>query len=105
MIAVMLEDMLEEIGCTVAGVAGKPAQAMAILNAELPIDAAILDVNLGGNTSFAIAAALEERGIPFLFSTGYGAFAVDERYRGRPFLQKPFQQEELQDALSGMLLR
>jgi CheY-like chemotaxis protein len=105
MIAAMLVDMLDEIGCKVAGIAAKPAQALAIIGAGQAIDAAILDVNLGGNTSFDIAAALEERRIPFLFSTGYTAVSVQERYRGRPFLQKPFRQEELQRALSGMLPR
>lgn len=103
MIAVMLEDMLEELGCQVAAVAAKPVQALAIIAAEQPIDAAILDVNLDGQNSYEIAAALDERGIPFLFSTGYAAVAVEQRYRDRPFLQKPFRQEDLQKALSGML--
>jgi CheY-like chemotaxis protein len=102
MIAIMLEDMLEELGGKVAGVAGKPGQALALIGAT-PIDAAILDVNLDGQNSYEIAAALEARGIPFLFSTGYAALAVDDRYRGRPFLQKPFRQEELEKALSAML--
>ena len=103
MVAVMLEDMLEEIGCKVAGIAAKPSQALEIIRAEQPIDAAILDLNLNGHNSYEIAAALEARRIPFLFSTGYGAPVVDERYRGRPFLQKPFRQEDLQQALTGML--
>lgn len=105
MIAVMLEDMLGEIGCEIAGIAARSAQALAILGADTAIDAAILDVNLGGKTSFDIAAALDERRIPFLFSTGYEMLSVDARYRGRPFLQKPFRQEDLQQALSGILSR
>jgi CheY-like chemotaxis protein len=102
MIAIMLEDMLDELGYGVAGVAAKTPQALELIDA-VQVDAAILDLNLAGQDSYDIAAALEERGIPFLFSTGYAALAVDERYRGRPFLQKPFRQEELQKALSGML--
>lgn len=102
MIAIMLEDMLDELGYRVAGVAAKTPQALALIDSA-PIDAAILDLNLAGHDSYDIAAALEDRGIPFLFSTGYAALAVEERYRSRPFLQKPFRQEELQKALSKML--
>jgi CheY-like chemotaxis protein len=102
MIAIMLEDMLDELGYGVAGVAAKTPQALELID-SVPIDAAILDLNLAGQDSYDIAAALEERGVPFLFSTGYAALAVEERYRERPFLQKPFRQEELQKALSGML--
>lgn len=102
MIAIMLEDMLDELGYGVAGIAAKTPQALELID-RVPIDAAILDLNLAGQDSYDIAAALEERGVPFLFSTGYAALAVEERYRERPFLQKPFRQEELQRALSGML--
>ena len=102
MIAIMLEDMLEDLGYGLAGVAAKPKQALEILAAN-HVDAAILDVNLDGHSSYEIAAVLEERGIPFLFSTGYAALAVEERFRARPFLQKPFRQEELGRALSAML--
>jgi CheY-like chemotaxis protein len=102
MIAIMLEDMLDELGYGVAGIAAKTPQALELIDST-PVDAAILDVNLSGQESYDIAAVLEERGIPFLFSTGYAALAVEERYRSRPFLQKPFRQEELQKALSKML--
>jgi DNA-binding response OmpR family regulator len=104
MIAIMLEDMLDELGCAVAGIAGKPEEAMAFIESQ-PIEAAILDVNLNGIQSFAIAAALDERGVPFMFSTGYGALVVEERYRTRPVLQKPFRQEELEAAVNVMLAR
>jgi len=102
MIAMMLEDMLSQLGCTVAAMAANPASALAIIESQ-PIDAAVLDVNLDGQTSYGVAAALEERGIPFLFSTGYGALALDERYRRRRLLQKPFRQEDLGKALSAIL--
>jgi DNA-binding response OmpR family regulator len=104
MIAIMLEDMLDELGCAVAGIAGKPEEAMAFIESQ-PIEAAILDVNLNGIQSFAIAAALDERGVPFMFSTGYGALVVEERYRTRPVLQKPFRQEELEAAVNMMLAK
>jgi DNA-binding response OmpR family regulator len=102
MIAIMLEDMLDDMGWAVAGMAAKPAEAMAIIS-EITIDAAILDVNLNGAHSFDIAAELAARGVPFMFSTGYGATMLDERFRTRPVLQKPFRQEELESALNVML--
>jgi DNA-binding response OmpR family regulator len=104
MIAIMLEDMLDDLGCAVAGLAAKPDEALALIEKE-PVDAAILDVNLNGAHSFDIAAALEARGVPFMFSTGYGSVMVDERYRTRPVLQKPFRQAELESVLNVMLAR
>jgi CheY-like chemotaxis protein len=104
MIAIMLEDMLDDIGCTVAGMAAKPDEALAII-ASARIDAAILDVNLNGAHSFDVAAALDLRGVPFLFSTGYGSVSLDERYRSRPVLQKPFRQDELQTVLNRILAK
>ena len=46
----------------------------------------MLDVNLAGDRSFPVADALAERGIPFLFATGYGLAGIEEAYRGRPVL-------------------
>ena len=99
MIAMMIEDMLFDLGYQVAGMAAKPGQALEMICSGSP-DAAILDVNLDGHNSYEIAAALDERGVPFLFSTGYGARGVAERFRSRPILQKPFRQEDLEKALS-----
>jgi len=104
-IAMMLEEMLDDLGCTVAGLATKPEEALAIIETE-PMDAAILDVNLNGAHSFDIAAALDARGVPFMFSTGYGSIAgMDDRYRTRPVLRKPFRQDELQNVLNAVLAK
>jgi CheY-like chemotaxis protein len=102
MIAMMIEDMLFDLGYQVAGMAAKPGQALEMIRSGSP-DAAILDVNLDGQNSYEIAAALDAQGVPFLFSTGYGAHGVAERFRGRPILQKPFRQEDLEKALSQVL--
>jgi hypothetical protein len=60
----------------------------------------MLDVNLAGEPSFPVADILIERGLPFLFATGYGRQGIDERYRDRPMLQKPFLATELGQALA-----
>lgn len=98
MIAMMVEDFLHESGWEVAGWAGATERALAMAQ-DLEIDAALLDVNLSGQDTFAVADILSGRQIPFVFATGYGADGVAERFRGVPTLTKPFQRNELDRAL------
>ena len=98
MIAMMVEDFLHESGWEVAGWAGATERALAMAQ-DLEIDAALLDVNLSGQDTFAVADVLSGRQIPFVFATGYGADGVAERFRGVPTLTKPFQRNELDRAL------
>jgi CheY-like chemotaxis protein len=99
----LLEDMLDDLGCCVAGMAARPAQALAAIDAAQPIDAAILDLNLDGQRSYDVADALAARGVPFVFATGYGPAGLIEAYRDRPVLRKPFSYNELARALSDLL--
>lgn len=101
-VAMLLEDMLEELGCRVAATAARPAQALEAIEAHA-FDAAILDVSLDGEDSYGIAAALAARGIPFVFSTGYGALGLRLDFRDRPLLQKPFRRRDLARALARAL--
>ena len=71
-IAVMIADVLNELGATVLGPAGSLQQALALAD-DPRIEAAILDVNLRGERVAPIAARLFDRGIPFAFATGYGS--------------------------------
>lgn len=64
---------------------------------------AILDVNLNGIRSYPIADALSERGIPFVFSTGYGTAGLDPAYTDQIALQKPFQASELRSVITKLL--
>jgi len=99
LIAMMLEDVLGELGWTVAGNVDSVAKALALIKAG-GVDAAILDVNLrGGETSGVIADALAHRHIPFVFATGGGADDIAEHHRARPCLQKPFTIESVEKAL------
>jgi CheY-like chemotaxis protein len=99
LVAMNIEDMLLDLGHEVAGIAGRLAPALT-LAADAEIDAAILDVNLAGEQSFPIADLLDTRGIPFLFATGYGLGGIQDRYRSRVVLQKPFRQADLGAALA-----
>ena len=93
-ISLLLEDMLLDLGCQVIGPVGRVSEALALAEGEAA-DLAILDVNLGGEPIYPVAAVLARRTIPFAFSTGYGAGGIDEPYRDRPVLQKPFAQSDL----------
>jgi CheY-like chemotaxis protein len=70
LITMFIQDTLGEIGCEVTGVAWNYKDAIEKAK-SLSFDVAILDLNLNGQTSFAIADLLSERGMPFVFSTGY----------------------------------
>ncbi|MET3584372.1 DNA-binding response OmpR family regulator, partial [Pseudorhizobium tarimense] len=63
------------------------------------LDLAVLDINLGGERSFPVAEILRNRGVPFLFSTGYGKNGVPSELSGSPVLSKPFLAKELEETL------
>ena len=102
LIAMLLEDLLGELECVLAGLASKPAQAFALIE-SVPIDMAVLDVNLEGTDSFGIAAALKDKGIPFIFATGYGGSRVRPEFSAYPVIQKPYRLEELSHALGRLV--
>ncbi len=68
----LVEDALEDAGFAVIGPVRSVAQALESLETDKP-DAAVLDLNLAGENSVAVADALVARGIPFVVATGYGA--------------------------------
>jgi CheY-like chemotaxis protein len=102
LVAMLLEDMIGELGGDVVASAGRVARALAILD-EQPIDLAVLDVNLGSEDAFPIAEALVKRGIPFVFSTGYGSTGLPPDWRKYPTLQKPFTEIQVASVLGGAI--
>ncbi len=102
LIRMLLEDMLVDLGYDVAAAVGTIAEAREAASTG-DFQAAILDVNLDGQEVFPLADILVERGLPFVFVTGYGEGSLPDPYRSRPALQKPFQAERLKETLSGML--
>lgn len=98
----MIEDMLQEMGCETVGPATSLRQALTIAgSAEL--DAAVLDINLGDDTSFPAAEVLRGRNVPFLFATGYGSAGLDGSFKGAVVLQKPYVLPEMEAALRQLL--
>ena len=102
MIRMMVADMLEELGYSVAAEAGEINEAVRLAGST-EFDIAILDVNVNGKVISPVAEVLAGRGRPFIFATGYGAQGLPEEYRNRPTLQKPFQMETLAQVLADTL--
>ncbi len=101
LIAMLFEDMLSDFGCDVVGPAMNVRQAMEVAQSAA-IDVAVLDVNLNGESSFPVATLLETRGVPFVFSSGYGANGLPPEWQDRPTLPKPFTSDQVADVLAGL---
>ena len=103
LIALLIEEMLGDLGCKVVGPAYRLDEALDLVKATDPIDGALLDVNVGGKPVFEVADLLRARGVPMVFSTGYGDGGLREADRGAPVLQKPFRLGEVETALKAAL--
>ena len=99
LVAMLLETILEDMGCTPVGPASNVDEGEAIARDTVDLDAALLDVNLAGRQVFPVAAVLKARGVPFVFSTGYGESGLPDEWRGNPTIQKPFTEGAIRDAL------
>jgi DNA-binding response OmpR family regulator len=94
LVAMLLEDILIDQGHVLVGPLAHLDKALHAARHET-LDLAILDVNLNGEEIYPVAEVLMERGIPFAFSTGYGAQGLAERWLKHPTLQKPYHRDEL----------
>ena len=98
LVATNLQDTLTDLGAVVIGPAMQVDEAMELATNE-DFDVAILDVNLNGTRSYAVAELLQRRSVPFIFATGYGHVLGSESFRNVPTLAKPYRTQELCDAL------
>jgi CheY-like chemotaxis protein len=101
-IVLVIEEALFDLGAQVIGPASRLDEALQLAR-EASIDAAILDVNIRGGNSYPVADILAERGIPFVFCSGYSDWALEERYRDRPRLAKPYSSKELESRVLQLL--
>lgn len=101
-VAMMLEMLLGDIGCVVAGMSGRLEDALAKAK-SLEFDVALLDVNLDGESSWPVAEAIAGRGLRFVFATGYGSNSLPEALRGSPLLRKPYRVGDIERALQAAL--
>jgi len=102
LVMMAIEDMLTDLGCTSIAVAGTIDQALDLI-ATHDFDLATIDLNLNGARSYPVARALEEGGVPFAFSTGYGEYGISEGFGGRPVLTKPYGNFQLVTVLTALL--
>ena len=104
-IAMEMESLLKGLGCIVLDPVPSITQALRVLADERP-DAAVLDVNLQGERVTPVAAALRERGIPFVLVSGYGRERLQEEpLQGAAYLRKPVDAGQLERALEEVLAR
>ena len=106
LVAMLLEDMVADLGCTAVGVASRVTQALEMVSdPAFAFDVAVLDVNVAGEAVTPVAEAVLARGAAVVFATGYGESGVPEAFRGRPTLQKPFGLSEVAACLRASLSR
>jgi len=98
MVAMLLVDMLDTIGCEIVAVASRLDDALEKAQC-LSFDLAILDINLEGANTFHVAELLSTRGIGFVFATGYGKAHLPADLANAPLLQKPFLERDVARAL------
>lgn len=98
LIAMIIEDALQESGGEIVGPVATLEAALK-LAAEEKFDAAILDVTIRGGKVYPVAERLLARGIPFVFASGYGDWALPEALRDKPRLMKPFTAAALEEQL------
>jgi CheY-like chemotaxis protein len=89
LIAAELASSLEDSGAQVIGPARSVKDAMTLLQNEMHIDCAVLDIHLGYERVYPMADELASRGVPFVFTTGYDRLAIPQRYIQVPRCEKP----------------
>lgn len=98
----LMEDMLAELGCVITDSVSNMRDAVqraAMTQAQV----AVLDVNLRGKMIFPAAEILRSRGIPIVFSTGYGADGIEGEWKTCPVIQKPFAIDRLKGVLANIM--
>jgi CheY-like chemotaxis protein len=104
MIRLLLDDMLTDLGYSMAAEAGRLDEALTVIK-EGGFDLAILDVNLNGQPITPVVDVLLERGVPFVFVSGYARRGIPAEHSEVPLLQKPFQADGLARALAAVTPR
>ncbi|BBK32563.1 CheY-like chemotaxis protein [Stella humosa] len=101
LVAMLMEDMLTDLGCVPVGPFAELAEAQAFVRANPQgMDAAIIDINVAGYPSYPLAQMLKETNVPFAFSTGYDVSGIEPEWRQYPWLRKPFMMPDLEQVLA-----
>jgi light-regulated signal transduction histidine kinase (bacteriophytochrome)/CheY-like chemotaxis protein len=104
-IAMEAEDVLRDLGFASCQIVGSVRAAEDLINSTA-ISFAMLDVNLGAETSEPIAKALYAHGIPFIFASGYGDRSfTTAQYQGVPVITKPYSKRDISLAIDRLRRR
>ncbi|MHB9878369.1 response regulator [Pacificimonas sp. ICDLI1SI03] len=99
LVMMSLEGLIEDMGWELVGPATTVPEALE-LAAACEVDVALLDVNLAEERSYAVAALLQERGVPILFATGYdNDLGMPESLKGAPVIMKPYALDDMEEKL------
>lgn len=90
-----------DAGGQVVGPTPRLQQALNFLE-KRAFDIALVDINLGDETAYPFAEALETAGVPYIFVTGYDIAAIKPNFRHRPMLEKPFSPDALAKLVAGL---
>ena len=101
LLAEAIAELVRDWGMEPVGPVGRLEEACRVAR-ERALDGAILDVKLDADFSYPVASILNQRGIPFIFLTAYARERTPLEFRGAPFLHKPFDTDELRDALASL---
>jgi CheY-like chemotaxis protein len=95
-------DLLDDLGCDVIGPAPNMAAARELIE-EGGLDAALMDVHIRGERVFPLCEMLEEKGVPFVLTSGYADWTMPDKWRDRPRLQKPYTIDDVSETLAQLL--
>lgn len=104
LVAMVIEDMLESLGCTVVGPVAQLAEALDLAQHN-DCDCAILDVNVRGGSITPVADAFIKKGVPILLASGYSESALPAHLARHARLTKPYTSEQLEDGIRCLFLR
>jgi len=100
LVALDIVELLNDFGATV--LTARNVQDALALIASANICSAVLDINLAGDDCAPICHHLSERGIPFLFHTGYSDAPVLNKWVAAPVIRKPASGKRIVEALTGL---
>jgi len=103
LIAQMVKDMLADLGCACVGPIVTLEEGIAAAT-SVECDAAIINLVLQGRMAYAVVEELAMRNIPFCFASGVPQSRVDEKWRERPFIRKPYVLREVREFLTEVLV-
>ena len=104
MIALVVEDAIEALGFEIVGPVARLDTAL-LLATDGHFDCAVLDINIRGGNSYAVAFLLQKRGCPFVLATGYSDWSLPKELLGEPRLTKPYSFSQLEHELRLLFTR